>query len=438
MAGKSIKVTFKTLTPLWTGDAWGKCDELKLSGIVGSLRWWFEALVRGMGYKACDSTGDKCQAEIKNPDDVLNIHEKICPVCYLFGTTGWKSRFSVVVENSTLSKPYNGKVLVKINGGRDWHYEAGLMGEAELKLQYDEDMVITTDERNLTKKDVFPSVFKILLFLISEHGMLGAKTCMGYGVVKFKVEDSNITISENDWKNFEDYLKLFKDKFEKDIHHLPNLKDFFFVKFNVPTPIDNIINNVKGFFTYQDGIIETNAVDKWKNKNWSITSPVVRKCLRCIFRGKYSKEVCWGNRNCERNYWWSYYNQNDNRNQQNRGYNNNLTIDNLNLRENEVRNIRHFLMGSTSDFEFSAIQVSHVYKNNDSLEFRIYGWLPNIGPINSKVNDIIELLTELFKNKSPWNSTVHNNICWDNSNLKKINSDIKTLFVKNDNQGDSQ
>lgn len=35
---KEIKVTFNTLTPLWTGDTLGKCDELKLTGIIGSLR----------------------------------------------------------------------------------------------------------------------------------------------------------------------------------------------------------------------------------------------------------------------------------------------------------------------------------------------------------------------------------------------------------------
>lgn len=56
-----------------------------------------------MGYKACDATGDKCQVEIENPDDLLKIHGKICPVCYLFGTTGWKSRFSVKIDSVNLS-----------------------------------------------------------------------------------------------------------------------------------------------------------------------------------------------------------------------------------------------------------------------------------------------------------------------------------------------
>ena len=69
---KTIKVTFNTLTPLWTGDAWGECRELKLTGIIGSLRWQFEALVRGMEYKACDSTSEnKCKVEVKNVNDIL-------------------------------------------------------------------------------------------------------------------------------------------------------------------------------------------------------------------------------------------------------------------------------------------------------------------------------------------------------------------------------
>ena len=36
---KEIKVKLETLTPFWTGDVNGKCNKLKLTGIVGSLRW---------------------------------------------------------------------------------------------------------------------------------------------------------------------------------------------------------------------------------------------------------------------------------------------------------------------------------------------------------------------------------------------------------------
>jgi CRISPR-associated protein Cmr1 len=39
-----LKVKFETLTPLWTGNAWGQCMEIRPSSILGSLRFWFEVL----------------------------------------------------------------------------------------------------------------------------------------------------------------------------------------------------------------------------------------------------------------------------------------------------------------------------------------------------------------------------------------------------------
>ena len=433
MDRKEIEVTFKTITPLWPGDAWGECNELKLTGIVGSLRWWFEALVRGMGYNACDYMGNnKCKVEKVGPEDVLKIHEKICPICYLFGTTGWKSRFFVEIESNDLQKPYNGKVKVKINGGNDWHYESGLMGSVTLRFSY-EDMVIGENDGNFVKmSSVFSSVLKILLYLISEYGMLGARTSMGYGIVKSQIKNGDknedIQITEDDWENFETFLRLFKNQ---EIRDLPNLKDMFFVKFEVNSDISEIINNMKQFYAYQDGIVEGN-VEKWKDDGWVITSPVVRKCLRCIFRGKYSEKVCEINRKCNRNYWWikkqSYEKANKN-------YDSSKTIDYLNLSINDAKTIRHFLMGSTIEPEFSIIQVSHFYKNGNNLEFRIWGWLPDKWPIKGKVNDILQLLTSVFT-ETPWDgklpSSIKNGICWKNNALQKLNymDTINQLFIK--------
>jgi len=394
MSSHNIKLRINILTPLWTGDVWRKCKELRLTGIIGSLRWWFEALVRGKGYKSCNSTGEnKCKVEVKNVNDFLDSQKNICPVCFLFGTTGWKSRFSVEISNDNLRKVYNGKVIVKINGGRGWHYEAGLMGEAELVFKYDDIILGEKDSKVISLSDVFPSVLKLLLSLIENHGMLGAKTAMGYGVVEFKIDGKEISVGKDDWKNFETYLSFFNSKFKKEIKDLPNLKDFFFVKFKVNDSIDNVIKYVKSFFSYQDGIIETDAISRWKDKNWCITSPVVRKEIRKQIR--------------------------------------------TNFKDND--NLRHFLMGSTKEPEFSAIQVSHVYKNGGNLEFRIYGWLPDNDSLKGKVSDVIELLQKVF-NDIPWkerenkdekgkfvkvsllSSRIFKNICWNSSSLSLINS----------------
>lgn len=81
---------FKALTDLWTGNANGESDRLISTGLLGSIRWWFEVLVRGLGGNACDPTNTKCEGW------------NHCAVCELFGCTGWarKFRFEVLDENS--------------------------------------------------------------------------------------------------------------------------------------------------------------------------------------------------------------------------------------------------------------------------------------------------------------------------------------------------
>lgn len=73
--------TFKALTPLWTGDANGKSGRLIPTGFLGSIRWWFEVVVRGLGARPCDPSNTTC------------IEHKHCVVCELFGCTGWARKF---------------------------------------------------------------------------------------------------------------------------------------------------------------------------------------------------------------------------------------------------------------------------------------------------------------------------------------------------------
>jgi CRISPR-associated protein Cmr1 len=90
----------KALTDLWTGSVTleeknGQINEktapdrLITTGLLGSIRWWFEVLVRGLGGSACDPTDTKCEGR------------NHCVVCELFGCTGWarKFRFEVLDAN---------------------------------------------------------------------------------------------------------------------------------------------------------------------------------------------------------------------------------------------------------------------------------------------------------------------------------------------------
>ena len=102
-----MEVRIKTLTPIWTGDVDRKCSKIKETGIIGSLRWWYEALVGGFGGYACDPTSDKrCELKqdkfkkaIKSDKSAQEaLDEQICPACQLFGCTGWSRRFRLEIS----------------------------------------------------------------------------------------------------------------------------------------------------------------------------------------------------------------------------------------------------------------------------------------------------------------------------------------------------
>jgi len=46
---ENLTAHIRTLTLLWTGGVDQTCDRLHETGLIGSLRWWYEAIVRGQG-----------------------------------------------------------------------------------------------------------------------------------------------------------------------------------------------------------------------------------------------------------------------------------------------------------------------------------------------------------------------------------------------------
>lgn len=95
----------KALTDIWTGDADREGKRLITTGLLGSIRWWFEVLVRGLGGSACDPSDptNRCpqDSQKKSTDDGHH-----CVVCELFGCTGWarRFRFQVLDENGNVKR----------------------------------------------------------------------------------------------------------------------------------------------------------------------------------------------------------------------------------------------------------------------------------------------------------------------------------------------
>jgi len=44
--GNPVNITLIALTPLWTGGVDQTCDHLHETGLIGALRWWYEARMR--------------------------------------------------------------------------------------------------------------------------------------------------------------------------------------------------------------------------------------------------------------------------------------------------------------------------------------------------------------------------------------------------------
>ena len=169
-------VQIKPLTPLWTGDAERKYSTLRETGIIGSLRWWYEALIRGLGGTACDPTNSKCDGK----------HH--CDACELFGCTSWARKF---------------KLEVKKNKG------------SELAFEF-------TSIRKL--EDIEWFLLYKTLEIISEYGTIGGKFAdPKYGVIEIQKNNNNIEKIICKKTDIDVYFKK-----QKEGIYSPNLLMFIF------------------------------------------------------------------------------------------------------------------------------------------------------------------------------------------------------------------
>jgi CRISPR-associated protein Cmr1 len=229
------QIRLRTLTPLWTGDIEQNSAHIKDTSIIGSLRWWYEALVRGID-------GDVCNITSQNPEERCdyekNKHE-ICNVCELFGCTGYSRRFRleaegfvdiplffVTHENVYLS---NGNWISRIFGGtRNKNKEGrGTTFSLSKRMLFSPHPV----EIRISTLDLYRDVYSAIYFLfwfISEYGGLGAKTQNGFGQVEF-MEPNNQLLKKG--KQFiKDNVRNGKERKKGFVF---DLKDFFSIEFEI-------------------------------------------------------------------------------------------------------------------------------------------------------------------------------------------------------------
>lgn len=199
-----ITIKLTTLTPLWTGGINRDCDRLHETSVIGSLRWWYEALVRGLGGSACDPTDSKCDGD------------KHCAACELFGCTGWARKFRLLILDE------NDDVAQQIENGKNYTLKF-----IPLKSIHDEEAFL-----------LFHTVQ-----IISDIGSIGGKTVLKPSEVKSKNKNPHHAdyglirlTSTYEGKAFQreqiiDFLKQFNKSGKiKNEDDYPALSNFWFIR----------------------------------------------------------------------------------------------------------------------------------------------------------------------------------------------------------------
>ncbi len=198
-----MDVKIKTLTPLWTGGVSGKVDRIHETGILGSLRWWYEVIVRGLGGKACDPSQGECRfdADKYKKSEATDERQRLrdaglCDVCQVFGATGWRRRFRLHVHfaerevfdaSITHTIPLDGRQYGDKNGKLrtpTWYFRAPSSNNKQ--------------EPNTPKEGSFnikiqsldlhfsAEVIAGLIQFVADWAALGARAQMGFGVIELQ------------------------------------------------------------------------------------------------------------------------------------------------------------------------------------------------------------------------------------------------------------
>jgi CRISPR-associated protein Cmr1 len=394
---KEANFTIETLTPLWTGGADQTCDRLHETGLIGSLRWWFEALLRGLGGEACDPMEHSCsfdedkyrKSKAGNGRQRL-LDAGVCDACQLFGCTGWARRFRLLISGG--QKFFNvQKVLVP--SGRKHQTKKGLRAGGWFVFGESRIGEICITPILLRGGDLSP--IRTIMALISHYGSFGAKCSNGHGVV----EAENF-IPDLRW------LDDIPDQAPGRDNSLPDFRDFFFARFRFEEPANAFwwqsIDGIRQAFIGEldDGSSPRplrcfkRELEKMREHGIIPLAPAIRNWLRykwdhglssaeAHFIFGEARSVC---PNC---------------------YQPGFREDNRNSSKNfcpECKRI--FPKEREIPTTASKILVSYAYSPEPrQWEFRIWGWLPCTGVLADRDKFLDSLKTKL-QNRATWENVL--------------------------------
>ncbi len=234
---RALTVKIRTLTPLWTGGVDGTMDRIHETGILGSLRWWYEAIVRGLGGSACDPSTHKCSfdAEKYQKSRAQDEHQRLrdaglCDVCQIFGATGWRRRFRLeIVETEISDAQIAHTISLKERQYTDdkgkqrtptWYFRNPTHSGKQPKANTPKQGIFTVKIQSMAP-DFNPQALAGLIQFIANWAALGAKTQLGFGVIE--LVDSRM--------NTQPFVEWLKPITRSNAYpNLPSLRNMFFAR----------------------------------------------------------------------------------------------------------------------------------------------------------------------------------------------------------------
>ena len=400
-----MEVKIQTLTPLWTGGVDGSMDRIHETGIIGSLRWWYEAIVRGLGGCACDPSQNDCIFDAEKyrkstaTDERQRLREAgLCDVCQVFGATGWRRRFRVVMVDKSKQIFQGNNMLVPsghVHNTRDgkraggWYIGPGRITQADSAIR-----------GTIPKLTLFIPSFEQqiipTLALIEHWGSLGAKNQLGYGIVGFHER------VKNEWQPLQATVQ--SPISQKNYRgHLPALTNFFFAKIRF-NPKDETwwkkFSEIKIALQGQvNGVKLANPITEVVAKEWLAVgafpiAPIIRNWLRFTLFSDQTPNVLnfflgTTKQVCQKCY-------------------GNVKPDSRNMRNRWCGNCyKSMSVGQVDERVASKVKISSAYKipHSNCWGFRFWGWLPQQAPDNLSI-DRDKLLKTLYDAIKP------NGILW--------------------------
>ncbi|HOC21376.1 MAG TPA: type III-B CRISPR module RAMP protein Cmr1 [Anaerolineae bacterium] len=252
-----MQIGLNFVTPLWTGGASRQANRVQTTGLLGSLRWWYEALVRGLGGYVSDPTAtaeeerSRSEFDTKAYQDALKHGhsqaealamglQSLGAVEYLFGATGWASLFRLQVLQPAERTALHFRTTLDIN--KNW---LGRVFQGDEQRDYAIDSLEVPygpAKLNFVLRghdtEYVQSQLALLFRFIAAYGGLGARLQYGFGQIADLALPPELTdtLLADDLQQLKSKLKSGGLRRDGPMQSTPyDLRNFFHLTYQLPT-----------------------------------------------------------------------------------------------------------------------------------------------------------------------------------------------------------